>query len=282
MEAWLTYGPFDLSPSEYTNAGTEFNMWHEIETDYDFVFFGYSGDGYNFSGWFFDGYNDCTVWTAYYPSILGDPSVWVAWVFGSDSSVTYDGPFVDDVVIWAEPSVPVCADFWIEPVETFANAGSTFSLDVVVNDAADLGAFEFELLYDPACITAIDANLGPFLGSTGRSFAEVGPTITSGSVTYGGYSWGSASGPNGSGVLASVTFEAGSSECDSAVVLTNVSLADTNGASQCIDLLYDGVVHVTDPCNPDCPEDINGDGVIDIVDIMLVASKWGQSCPTVP
>jgi hypothetical protein len=61
--------------------------------------------------------------------------------------------------------------------------------------------------------------------------------------------------------------------------LQNVSVTDTAGDPQCV-YTEDGIVHVIPGCNPDCPEDINGDGVINIQDIMLVASKWGESCPT--
>jgi hypothetical protein len=280
MEAWMIYGPFDLSDAD--DAGTEFVMWHETETGYDWVFFGFSDDGYNFTGWFFDGYAPCTLWNAYYGSMLGDPSVWVAWVFYSDGGVRRDGPWVDDIVIWKEVGTTVK----IAPPEKVVWLGATFTYDVVIEDAFDLGAFEFELTYNPSCITVptCDATLGPFLGSTGRSVAEVGPTCGVGSITYGAYSWGSSPGPNGDGVLATVTFQAGMNQCDSALRLPiqNVSVTDTAGNQQSVST-GDGIVHVVPPdcpTPPDCPEDLNNDGVVNIIDIMLVASKWGQSCPT--
>jgi hypothetical protein len=273
MQTWTTYGPFDLSDA--SNAGTEFVMWHEIEPEFDFVFFGYSGDGTNFTGWFFDNYYDCTRWNAYYPEAVGDSSVWVAWVFFSDSSVTYRGPWVDDVVIWKEHG----GNIKIDPPVSEPSTGTSFSVDVIVEDAVNLGAFQFELTYDPSCITANDVALGPFLGSTGRTVYPVGPSYGAGSVAFGASSSGAASGPNGNGVLATVTFAAGSSECESALHLQNVIATDTAGNVQNVSL-WDGLVLVN-PCgNSTCPEDVNGDGVVNIQDIQLVASKWGWTCPT--
>ncbi len=57
-------------------------------------------------------------------------------------------------------------------------------------------------------------------------------------------------------------------------VLSYSSIADLNG---------DGVVDVLDllavlgawgPCNS-CPEDINGDGVVDVLDLLIVLGEWG-------
>ncbi len=277
MYTWMIYGPFDLSDAN--NAGTEFVMWHDTEVSYDWVFFGFSSDGNNFSGWFFDGYVDCTVWNAYYGSMLGDPSVWVAWVFYSDSSTRDRGAWVDDIVIWKEVICDVTVK--IDPPEKTVYLDLPFTADVAIEDAVDLGGFEFDLIYDPTCVAATDATLGPFLGSTGRSVGEVGPTFGTGSVTYGGYSWGASPGPNGDGVLATVTFQAGSSECDSALHLQNITVTDTDGNPQTACPEH-GLVRVRPGCDPYCPEDVNLDGVVNIVDIMLVASKWGQSCPTRP
>jgi len=239
MYTWMIYGPFDLSDA--SNAGTEFGMWHNIETDYDWAFFGASDDGSNFGGWYFDGYNDCTLWSSYYADRVGDSSVWVAWAFYSDQIVTYEGPWVDDIVIWKEID---CATVRIDSPEMFAEPGYLFTVDVAIGNAIDLGAFEFELTYDSTCVEAIDATLEPFLGSSGRGVADVGPTYGSGSVTYGGYSWGAAAGPDGDGVLAAITFRAGTNECCSELHLQNVQVTDTGGNTQCA-WTEDGSVCVT-------------------------------------
>jgi hypothetical protein len=275
MEAWMVYGPFDLSDA--SNAGTEFVMWHEIEAGYDWVFFGISLNCIDYYGLFWDGNAGCTLHNILYPDFVGDPSVCAAWVFGSDSGLTYEGPWVDDIVIWKDSD---CSTVKVNPPYKIADKGYPFTVDIAVEDARDLGAFEFELTYNSACVNATGVTAGPFLGSTGRSVAEVGPSFGTGSVTYGAYSWGSGAGPSGNGVLATVTFQAGANECVSDLTFQNVSLADTSGNEQCA-ISVDGTVQVSDACpSHDCPEDLNCDGVINVQDIMLVAGKWGQACPT--
>lgn len=98
LYSWMVYGPFDLSNA--TDADTFFELWRNIETGWDWVFFGASADGSNFYGQMWDGYADWEFQDIYYTSFVGDSSVWIAWVFSSDGSVTYEGPWVDDVVIW--------------------------------------------------------------------------------------------------------------------------------------------------------------------------------------
>ena len=50
--------------------------------------------------------------------------------------------------------------------------------------------------------------MGDFLGSTGRSAIPLGPEINNeaGTVTFGAFSFGDQSPPNGSGVLATISF----------------------------------------------------------------------------
>jgi hypothetical protein len=161
---------------------------------------------------------------------VGDPSVWVTWVFYSDSSVRYPGAWVDDVVIWKETGHAIVK---VDPPEKAVVVNSTFTFDLAIEDARDLGAFEFELTYDHTCVvTATGVALGPFLGSTGRSVGEVGPELGTGIVTYGAHTWGADPGPDGDGDLATITFQAGANTCSSDLHLQNVTVTDTAGNEQ--------------------------------------------------
>jgi hypothetical protein len=88
------------------------------------------------------------------------------------------------------------------------------SFDVVVKDATDLGAFEFSLKYDPSIVTIETVTLGDFLESTGRLAwsdthpDDMKPVIDNigGTVKYADFTWGTAAGPNGEGILAIITF----------------------------------------------------------------------------
>ena len=87
-------------------------------------------------------------------------------------------------------------------------AGGAFTLDVAVRNVSDFGGFQFTLHFDPSILHAEDASLGPFLGSTGRNTGKLGPDIdnSAGTITFGGFSFGSEPGPAGSGIIAHVTF----------------------------------------------------------------------------
>ena len=107
MDTWMIYGPFDLSYS--SDARTVFNLWREIESGFDFVFFGVSADGINFSGFTWDGNANWENHTVSYTGWVGDSSVWVGWYCHSDRSVEYEGPWIDDISI--ERNVVFCGPY---------------------------------------------------------------------------------------------------------------------------------------------------------------------------
>ena len=89
------------------------------------------------------------------------------------------------------------------------------SFNVAVKDAADLGAFEFSLRYDPSIVTIETVTLGDFLGSTGRTaWGEKYPDKKSlvidndgGSLKYMEFTMSPPDiGPSGDGILATITF----------------------------------------------------------------------------
>lgn len=92
-------------------------------------------------------------------------------------------------------------------------AGQQFSVQVRVEGASNLGAFEFQYVFNSniASTTVNDIQLASFLGSTGRSTGQLrlasAPTAPH-QPLYGAYSYGSASGPSGNGQLATITMRA--------------------------------------------------------------------------
>ena len=104
--------------------------------------------------------------------------------------------------------------------------GEPFSVNVVVDDVTNLGAFEFQLTYDPSVVGLQDFKEGPFLGSSGRRVECLPPRTAEGSLHFTCVTLGATpDGPTGSGVLATLTFQpvgAGTS----ALHLEQVTLAD--------------------------------------------------------
>ena len=138
----------------------------------------------------------------------------------------------------------------IDPQQTTVGISEVCSLDVVIENVTNLGAFQFDIVYSTDVVHADTALMGPFLGSTGRTVLPVGPDIDNTSVpgrlTFGGATFGTDLGPDGSGVLATLVFisqTAGSTILE----LQNVQIADINGQALTIDSIIDGQMVVLPP-----------------------------------
>jgi hypothetical protein len=101
------------------------------------------------------------------------------------------------------------------PVEPIEEGGPDFQVNVVTENVENLAAFQFGLSYNPTILKYVAVEEGPFLGSTGREPKCLEPRLEQGKpevlkfncVTLGApVSVGGPAGPEGSGVLATVTF----------------------------------------------------------------------------
>jgi len=133
----------------------------------------------------------------------------------------------------------------VEPANRNVGQGAVFTVAVSIQGAQDLGAFQFDLGFDPAIVQVNGAALAPFLGSTGRNTATVGPNIDNGSglVRFGAFSYGSQPGPVGDGDLAMITMTAPASG-STVLDLRNVHLSDTTANAQAA-TVEDGMVTAT-------------------------------------
>lgn len=112
--SWLVHGPFNLEGA--SEAWVDFYFRNVSETNYDTIAWLASKDGINFegfgtSGTYIDGpsnngYNLRRFYLSYVGPTVGDlrgeTSVWLAFIFQSDNTVTAQGPFIDDVSIVVE------------------------------------------------------------------------------------------------------------------------------------------------------------------------------------
>jgi len=98
--------------------------------------------------------------------------------------------------------------------QTVDISGGRFSVDIVVEDVSNLGAFGFKLKINPAIIRLVGVEEGPFLGSTGRQVHCPAPTYSqpvagapADTLRFGCATIGrDTAGASGSGTLATVTF----------------------------------------------------------------------------
>lgn len=81
----------------------------------------------------------------------------------------------------------------------------TLDLDLMVDNVQNLGAFQFILNFDPKVLEATGAEVGDFLGSSGREVVCKDPTIDEGAVRFACVTLRQQpAGANGSGRLATV------------------------------------------------------------------------------
>ncbi len=103
MDTRMTYGPFDLSNTQY--GYIRFWLWREMEECCDWFILeaSHTGNDNDFqpvASWTGSSGNIWEEREAWLDNYMGDNSVWLSWRFYSDYSVTYQGPWVDDIEIW--------------------------------------------------------------------------------------------------------------------------------------------------------------------------------------
>ncbi|MFC1882809.1 cohesin domain-containing protein [Thermodesulfobacteriota bacterium] len=132
------------------------------------------------------------------------------------------------IVLVFSPShaIPIVS---IQPPNSSPLVGSNFSVDVAISGVTDLFTWNFALMFDPTIINAVDIVEGPFLSSGGPTFfikGAIDNTLGKISDTAATLLGGSIPGVTGSGILASIEFNALSTGL-SPLTLTNVALIDS-------------------------------------------------------
>jgi len=124
----------------------------------------------------------------------------------------------------------------VNPATRAAPVNGTFTVDIVADVGAEmnpsgLGAYQFDLVYDPNYLEVISVSDAGGLGSTNRTVAALGPDISNpgGQTTFAAYSHPplDVSGPGATVVLARVTLWAKRSTSVTTLSLQNALLTDT-------------------------------------------------------
>ncbi len=182
--------------------------------------------------------------------------------------------------------------------------GDTFTLDLSARNVIDLAGWQFDIAFDPAVLETVEVNEGDFLKEGGgTTFFQKG-TIdnTTGKITKLSSARLSEDGVTGTGTLLSVTFTA-KTPGQTQLTLENFQLAAITGEPIPIslpeilitiegqlmtgDVNRDGQVSILDmvlvarqfgnTVPSDSAVDVNGDGVINVLDLILVSQNMGES-----
>jgi len=112
VEAAMSVGYFDLTNA--TDAEVIFSHWTNSEYDYDMLWFLASTNGQDWDGFGWTGdwsaQDSCGGWCRETVSLtdvgalgnlVGQPEVWIAFLFTSDSSEQFEGSYLDDISVRA-------------------------------------------------------------------------------------------------------------------------------------------------------------------------------------
>jgi hypothetical protein len=148
----------------------------------------------------------------------------------------------------AESSDPPLMRLQPSPIKIDGGAGIKFNLDVYLDGVTNLGAFEFDLTYDPAFVTLASHSLGPFLGSSGRLVSCPTAVTQPGLLNFGCNTQGPAPpGPNVGGVIATVSFVTKGAIGETSLRLSSCQAADIFGVAIFNDTCKDAKLRVNGP-----------------------------------
>ena len=173
------------------------------------------------------------------------------------------------------PTPVTVTEVSISPASQTVSQGQTFTVDVYVSPTQAVQGVIFSLAFDPSLLTANSVVEGSFLKQGGASTFFSPGTIDNlaGTITnvYDAIiSVGqSVSTP---GVCATVAFTAKTTPGTSALTLSNVTVGDPSGHAVPMTVVDGSVAVFTGP-----DWDVNCDGCIDVLDVVLVGQHFGQT-----
>ena len=159
------------------------------------------------------------------------------------------------------------------------HVGDTFTLDFKAENVIDLAGWQFDITFDPAVLEAIEVNEGDFLKSGGGAtfFQKGAIDNTTGKITGLNATRFNEDGATGTGTLLSVVFLA-KAEGDTQLTLNNFQLGSTTGEPIAI-ALHEVVITIERQL---ATGDINRDGQVNVLDMILVSRHFGEDASVNP
>ena len=160
--------------------------------------------------------------------------------------------------------------------KTPIHIGDTFTLDISAETVIDLAGWQFDIAFDPAALEAVNVSEGDFLKTGGATTFFQGGRINNaaGKITGLNAARLSASGVTGTGSLLQVNFKAKSGG-ETKLELQNFQFGAITGENipagpHEIHIAVEGQL---------ATGDVNRDGVVSILDLILVARQLGKRVP---
>ena len=160
--------------------------------------------------------------------------------------------------------------------QTPIHTGDTFTLDIHAENVSDLAGWQFDIAFDPAALEAISVSEGDFLKMDGGSTFFQSGSIDNTAGKIGGLSAArlSGGGASGTGTLLQVRFKAKSAG-ETELALQKFQFGSTTG-----DSIPAGPHEIRITLEERLTTgDVNRDGVVSILDLILVAQQLGKRVP---
>ena len=160
--------------------------------------------------------------------------------------------------------------------KTPIHLGDTFTLDIRADNVSDLAGWQFDVTFGPAVLEAVEVSEGDFLKTDGGStfFQRGRIDNASGKITGLSAARLSDNGATGSGSLLQVRFKA-KSESETELALENFEFGSITG-----EIISAGPLEIRITVEERLATgDVNRDGRVSILDLILVAQQLGQSVP---
>ena len=185
------------------------------------------------------------------------------------SGITAPGDFV--LVPDAQPITPTTATtdatVSISPSSVPSPAiGEQLTLSLSIAGGESVAGYQATVQFDDTALRYVSSAIGDYLPA---GAFPLPPDASSNTVTLGATSFGGES--SGDGTLATITFEVIAVK-ESTLGLSDVLLSDSAGTGR-LPRVEDG--QITE--SPQLKGDVNGDGIVNILDLVLVAGRFGQS-----
>ena len=210
--------------------------------------------------------------------VLKGHAVGIDYVAISSDGRTLASSASGTTLLWdITPTIPSPTLVKLSPAKVQSPAiGEHLTLSLDITEGQDVAGYQATVNYDPTALTFIDSTDGDYLVggvfnpdstlthcSAGSPCPAIVDSITLYATTYGEQS-------KGDGTLATITFEVIAQKA-STVTLSDVLLTDSLGGSTVPQIAGTEIL-----ASFVQPEDVNGDGVVDISDLTYVAANLGN------
>ncbi len=173
--------------------------------------------------------------------------------------------------------IPPGVGFTFSATETNLLAGDTFTLNLNAKNITDLAGWQGDISYDPNILEAVEITEGDFLKSDDvDTFYQTG-TIENSEGRISGISAAriAEGGVTGTGTLLSVMFIAKSGGEETQLVLENFEFGTSGGT-----IIPTVIPKITITVEDYPPWDVNRDGRVSVLDLILVAGDFGSDSPS--